>query len=170
MIPVTWQVRVPSSAVWNVLADGWLYGEWVVGASRIRDVDRNWPQAGSRIHHSSGLWPVLINDTTQVEVCEPERRLVLTARGWPAGEAKVDIRLTPVDFAVNPDEARRRGSGASAGTGTPAGPGTEITILEDATSGPATLVPEPVRQALMVQRNKEALRRLGYLAEGRARS
>jgi len=29
--------------VWDVLGDGWLYPLWVVGASRIRDVDDGWP-------------------------------------------------------------------------------------------------------------------------------
>ena len=52
--------------VWDVLADGWSYATWVVGASRVRDVDRGWPSEGGRIHHSFGLWPALINDTTHV--------------------------------------------------------------------------------------------------------
>ena len=59
-------VNAPPDAVWSVLADGWMYGMWVVGASRIREVDPNWPQPGSRIHHSVGLWPALINDHTEV--------------------------------------------------------------------------------------------------------
>lgn len=57
--------------VWNILADGWLYGLWVVGASRIRDVDRSWPSLDSLIHHSVGSWPLLINDTTSVVTAEP---------------------------------------------------------------------------------------------------
>ena len=40
--------------VWSVLSDGWLYPLWVVGASRMRDVDPDWPAVGSRIHHSVG--------------------------------------------------------------------------------------------------------------------
>ena len=32
--------------VWDVLGDGWLYPLWVVGASRIRDVDDGWPAEG----------------------------------------------------------------------------------------------------------------------------
>ena len=30
---------MPPSAVWAVLADGWLYPVWVVGAARMREVD-----------------------------------------------------------------------------------------------------------------------------------
>jgi len=44
-----------------------------------------------------------------------------------------------------------------------------VWIAEDASSGPALLVPKPVRHAMMAVRNRETLRRLAYLAEGRAR-
>ncbi|ACV78812.1 SRPBCC family protein [Nakamurella multipartita] len=130
--------------VWDVLADGWLYGLWVVGASRIRDVDASWPAPDSRIHHSVGSWPLLINDTTSVLVCEPARSLRLRARAWPSGEAEVLIEIEPL------------GSGA------------RVRIVEDAVSGPGKLVPPPLRSALLRPRNVEALRRLSYLAERRA--
>jgi hypothetical protein len=42
-------------------------------------------------------------------------------------------------------------------------------MVEDAVQGPGTLVPKPVRTALLVARNTEALSRLAMLAEGRAR-
>ena len=43
----------------------------------MRAVDDHWPQVGSRIHHSAGVWPAVINDDTEVLGCEPLRRLVL---------------------------------------------------------------------------------------------
>lgn len=144
--PVHRTVRAPASAVWAVLADGWLYSSWVVGAARVRDVDPGWPGAGSRIHHSFGPWPFMLSDATVVEESEPECLLVLTARGWPVGEARVVIRLEP----GGPDEC-------------------EVTLEEDAVSGPGRLVPVPLRQLGIVPRNREALRRLALLAEGRAR-
>lgn len=49
-----------------MLADGWLYPSWVVGASRMREVDVKWPASRSRIHHSVGVWPALIDDHTKV--------------------------------------------------------------------------------------------------------
>ena len=52
--------------VWAVLADGWLYPLWVVGASRMREVDDGWPAVGTRLHHSVGAWPLLIDDDTEV--------------------------------------------------------------------------------------------------------
>ena len=33
--------------VWEVIADGWTYSQWVVGNSRMRAVDPEWPQPGS---------------------------------------------------------------------------------------------------------------------------
>lgn len=139
-------VEVPAQAVWDVLADGWVYPTWVVGASRVRDVDEDWPAQGSCIHHSVGVWPAVIDDRTEaLEVLEPSR-LVLRARAWPAGEARVVI------------EVRSRGDHACT-----------VTIEEDATSGPGALVPKPVRQLGIGARNVEALKRLAYLAEGRHR-
>lgn len=130
--------------VWAVLADGWLYPSWVVGASRMRDVDRSWPAPGSQLHHSVGLWPLLLDDRTEVIGSIPQEELRLRAHGWPAGAAEVLIRLTPVED------------------------GTEVTIEEDAVEGPARLVPGPLRQVGVIPRNREALRRLAFLAEGRA--
>ncbi len=82
--------------VWSVLADGWLYPTWVVGASRMREVDDDWPQAGSRLHHSLGVWPVLINDETAVQESHPGHVLALRGKGWPAGEVDIRITLRPV--------------------------------------------------------------------------
>lgn len=122
VITVTRDVEAPARAVWDVLADGWSYATWVVGASRVREVEDAWPAEGARIHHSFGLWPLLINDTTKVESSDAPSRLVLTARGWPAGEARVSLSITP------------RGEGACT-----------VKIEEDATSGPGTLIPRPAR-------------------------
>lgn len=129
--------------VWEVLADGWLYALWVVGASRIRDVDPSWPAPDSRIHHSVGSWPLLLDDTTSVLVSEPLHSLRLRARAWPSGEAEVLIEIEPL------------------------GSGCRVRITEDAVAGPGRLVPSPVRAALLHPRNNESLRRLRYLAERR---
>ena len=103
--------------VWNVLADGWLYPLWVVGASRMREVDDHWPEIGARLHHSVGSWPLLIDDFTEVLDASPASMLRLRARTWPIGAAEVTLRLSPV------------------------GTDTEVTIEEQVTSGPAALVP-----------------------------
>jgi hypothetical protein len=136
--------------IWDVLADGWLYPLWVVGASRMREVDDEWPAPGARLHHSVGTWPLLLDDTTSVLEAQPQRRLRLRARGWPAGEAEVEISLQ-----------------SEPGTGSAR---TRVTITEDAVSGPGTLLPEPLRRPLLAWRNVEALRRLALVVENRHRS
>lgn len=138
-------MKTSPDRVWSVLADGWLYPLWVVGASRVREVDDSWPEPGSRIHHSVGLWPALLDDETQVADAAPSESLRLRARGWPIGEADVDLRLTP----------------------TPGG--TLVELDEDIVSGPARIMPKPMRAPMIVWRNNESLRRLAYLAERRTR-
>lgn len=86
-------VQAPPEDVWKVLADGWLYPGWVVGATRMRAVDPEWPAVGSRLHHSVGVWPAVLDDHTEAVECEPHRRLALRAKGWPLGEARVVIEL-----------------------------------------------------------------------------
>ena len=132
------------AAVWAVLADGWLYPMWVVGATRMRNVDDAWPAPGTCLHHSAGVWPLVIDDTTEALTAEPGRRLELRARGWPLGEAQVVIRLSQVD-----------------------GGRCEVVLEETAVSGPGTLVPWPVESVLLGWRNVETLRRLAFIAEGR---
>jgi hypothetical protein len=66
--------------VWDVLADGWTYSQWVVGNSRMRAVDAEWPAEDSTIQHSIGVWPAVINDETIVESCPPRRNSYC----WPS--------------------------------------------------------------------------------------
>ncbi|MGY4859679.1 SRPBCC family protein [Cryobacterium sp. AP23] len=130
--------------VFAVLADGWLYPSWVVGASRIRKVDELWPASGTSIHHSVGVWPALIDDTTSVLEWDPPRHVLLKARGWPIGEAQVAIDVKPRPH------------------------GCVVRITEDATAGPGRFVPSFLRDTAIGARNTETLRRLAYLAEGGA--
>lgn len=88
-------VRTDAESVWEVLADGWAYPLWVVGATHMRHVDDDWPAVGSRLHHSVGLWPFQLRDHTEVLDVEPGRRLGLLARAWPAGTARVRVTIEP---------------------------------------------------------------------------
>jgi uncharacterized protein YndB with AHSA1/START domain len=132
------------TAVWAVLADGWLYPLWVVGATHMRDVDDAWPAVGTRLHHAVGVWPLQLQDTTEVLESDPERRLVLKARGWPVGTARVTLELAP------------------------AAGGTRVTMGEVADSGPAALLPGPVQALALRPRIGECLARLSDLAVHRA--
>jgi len=49
MTVVRQDMGVGVDQVFDILADGWLYPVWVVGASHLRDVDTGWPQPGSRL-------------------------------------------------------------------------------------------------------------------------
>lgn len=128
--------------VFRVLADGWLYPSWVVGASRMRAVDDEWPALGARLHHSFGVWPALIDDATVLEEWAPPYRAVMRAKGWPIGEARVALHV------------KARGDGCV------------VRIQEEPVAGPGRLIPAPVMDAMLHRRNAETLQRLAYLAEG----
>lgn len=130
-------------AVFAVLADAWVFPTWVVGASRMRGVDGAWPEVGSKLHHSFGLWPLVIDDRTEMIEWDPPRRAVMQPAGWPLGEARVEIDVKP------------RGSGCV------------VRLVEFAVRGPGRLVPTPVADALLTVRNRETLTRLAHIAEGR---
>jgi uncharacterized protein YndB with AHSA1/START domain len=143
-IGVAVNVAAPPETVFAVLADGWNYPSWVVGASRIREADDDWPAEGTRIHHSIGPWPLLIEDTTSVAVAAPPRLLVLDARMWPLGRARIRFDLT----------AR--------------GEETEVRMTELALRGPLSLLPVAAQTRLIAPRNRESLDRLSRLAEAAA--
>jgi hypothetical protein len=137
-------IEATPDQVFAVLADGWLFPSWVVGASRIRDVEEAWPAIDSKIHHSFGVWPAVIDDTTSVVEWNRPFKAEFIARGWPLGEADVII------------EVQDRSGGCF------------VTMTEYAVSGPGTLVPGFVMKLLLDVRNREALQRLAWLAEGGA--
>ncbi|MFE7417938.1 SRPBCC family protein [Rhodococcus sp. NPDC057529] len=129
-----------ASDVWSVLANGWLYPSWVVGASRMRAVSDDWPAVGSRLHHSVGAWPALIDDSTEVLVAEENRELRLLAQVTPT-KAIVRLRMEP------------RGSGC------------HLQMSEVAASAPLSWVPRIAQDLAVLPRNLECLRRLSFLAE-----
>jgi len=131
-------VDVPPAAVWEVLADPRLYGNWVVGASATRAVEGSWPEVGAVLHHTQML---LIRDSTSVLLSEPERRLVLEARARPLVVARVDVRLEPRDG------------------------GTNIVLEEDTVGWIGRLLPRPFTEPALHARNAIAARRLKRLAE-----
>ncbi|MGZ4597896.1 MAG: SRPBCC family protein [Actinomycetes bacterium] len=138
-------VAAPPEAVWAELADGWGYATWVVGTIKIRSVDPEWPAVGSKLHHAVGAWPLELKDESQVQECEPGRRLVMVARGWPFGEATVDITVTP------------------------AGAGTRLEIAEEPVSGPGAWLQNPLVDAVGKRRLDEMVQRLTRLVEGHHR-
>jgi hypothetical protein len=131
--------------VFDVLADGWLFPTWVVGASRMRNVDEDWPHPGTQLHHSFGTWPLLVNDETTMLEWDPPRHAVLKPKGWPIGEALVSIDVKP-----RPN-------------------GCVVRMMEKPVAGPASMLPRFLIDALIHRRNVESLKRLAFVAEGFAR-
>lgn len=143
MAEVSKHMAAPPAKVWAELADGWMYTGWVVGATHIRDVDGNWPAVGAELHHQVGAWPLVVSDSTAVVESDPPRRLVLQARAWPMGEAKIVL-------TVEPD-----------------GEGSLVCMAEAPTDGPGRWLHNPVQDALLRRRNMESLERLASIAENR---
>src|SRR3954469_23670302 len=130
--------------VWSVIADGWTYLQWVVGNSRMRAVDPQWPAAGSTIHHSIGVWPLLVDDVTVVEECVPLQQLVLLAKGRPFGKARITMRLFDIE-----------------------GGGCRIEMAEVPVGAPLGWVPNRLALAAAIPRNRECTWRLAAIAERR---
>lgn len=141
------ETRASRQRVWSVLADGWTYSQWVVGNSRMRAVDPNWPSPGSTIHHSIGIWPAVINDSTVVESSIPERELVLIANTRPLGKARITLRLHDLDDG-----------------------GCLIEMAEVPVTAPMSWLPDSVALAAIFPRNREATWRLAALAERRTKA
>lgn len=134
---------ITPSQVFAVLRDGRSYGTWVVGTRAIRDVEGPWPQPGSAIHYTVGYGPLKKEDKTLAKAYEPDERLELQARAWPAGTAKIVLTVEPADG------------------------GTLVAIDEEPSSGLAKTLHNPAMDLLISARNVETLRRLERLAAGR---
>jgi Polyketide cyclase / dehydrase and lipid transport len=145
MIGVERTTSATPAQVWSALSNGWLYASWVVGASRIRDVDRHWPEVGSKIHHSIGLWPALLDDVTE-SLESSAGLLVLSAHAWPVGTARVRVHVEKE------------------------GAGSRLTMDETAESAPARWIPNNAQRLLLAPRLNECLYRLALLAENGASS
>lgn len=140
-LAATRDVRASCQQIWDVLADGWTYSQWVVGNSRTRAVDSHWPEPGSAIRHSIGVWPLVIDDQTTVESCTPGQELVLRAGLGPLGAARITMRLSE----------------------TPKG--CRLEMIEVPMAGLVNVVPDRLTLLAIHPRNRECLLRLTALAE-----
>jgi uncharacterized protein YndB with AHSA1/START domain len=143
MTVVESRMAAPPETVFAILRDGWLLPLWVVGATHVRDVDAAWPEPGSCVHHKVGAWPMMLADSTEVVECEPPHRLVLQARAWPLGEARVVLTI----------EA--------------AGAGSLVRMAEAPSHGAARTLDNPVQRWMLAARNRECLSRLAAIAQHR---
>ena len=137
-------VDAPPDAVFDILADADTYAYWVVGSSQIRGVEGNWPEAGSKFHHTQGVYGVGLKDDTVSIAANRPRQLVMEVRFRPFMVGKVEFRL------------RARGRG------------THVTMIEYPISGPISKINNPLIDRALWARNVETLRRLRKLSEQRA--
>ncbi|MFJ7271690.1 SRPBCC family protein [Streptomyces sp. NPDC099050] len=108
-------VHRPPTAVWAVLADPTLYGEWVVGPSESTPLDQTWPQVGSRLRYTVRLGPWSTEGVTTVRHQEPGRELELEASFKALGTARIFLQLRPwgEETLVVCDEHPLRGLGGT---------------------------------------------------------
>ncbi len=140
-LSATRDVHASCQRVWDVLANGWTYSQWVVGNSRTRAVGGDWPQPGAAIRHSIGVWPLVINDQTSVESCVPLQELVLRAGLGLLGAARITMRLHEI-----PDGCR-------------------VEMIEVPVEGPVSFIPDYLTLVAIHPRNRECISRLAALAE-----
>jgi uncharacterized protein YndB with AHSA1/START domain len=139
-VEVRGHVAAPPEAVFAVLAEPRTYPDWLVGAQRIRSVDRDFPAPGAGFDHSVGpTEATTVDDSSEVLDADPPHRLSLLVHAGLL-HARVDLLLVPRDD------------------------GTEVRFRERPVGWAAALTPL-VRPTLHA-RNLESLRRLSDLVEG----
>jgi hypothetical protein len=129
--------------VWDVLADGHAYADWVIGTTEIRAVDDGWPALGTAIHYTVGRGPLALRGTTTVRQLDTGRRLGLEADAGLLGSARIVIELSEW------------------------GEGTVIVIDEHPLRGPAYWLHSAVSEALLLVRGRPMVNQLAKVVERR---
>ncbi|MGW2584272.1 SRPBCC family protein [Streptomyces virginiae] len=108
-------IHRPPQAVWAVLADPTLYGEWVVGPSESTPLDQVWPEVGSRLRYTVRLGPWSPDGVTTVRHRDSGRELELEASFKALGTARIFLQLRPwgQETLVVCDEHPLRGLGGT---------------------------------------------------------
>lgn len=88
-------IKQSPEAVWAVLEDPGLYGEWVVGTSASWPLDDRWPQVDAALAYSVSLGPWSYEGRTVVRRFEPHRWLELEAHSGRLGTARIAIEVRP---------------------------------------------------------------------------
>jgi hypothetical protein len=136
-------VERPREQVWDVLADGYAYQDWVIGTREIRAVDDGWPAEGTSIHYTVGWGPLALRGRTTVRQVEKGRRLGLEADAGPLGSARIVIDL---------DEW---------------GDGTVVVLDEHPLRGPAYWLHSAVSETVLLVRGRPMVNQLARLVERR---
>ncbi|MFD4989218.1 SRPBCC family protein [Streptomyces sp. NPDC058374] len=108
-------IGAPPERVWEVLADGSRYSEWVVGTSGSHTERGPWPQTGATIEYDVQVGPWTLANETIVRISEPPRVLELEADSGRLGTARIAIEARPWgdETLVIVDEHPLRGLGGT---------------------------------------------------------
>ncbi|MGW3661886.1 SRPBCC family protein [Streptomyces sp. NPDC005141] len=108
-------IERPPEAVWAVLEDPQLYGEWVVGTSASRRLDHRWPHVGAALEYSVSLGRWSYEGRTTVRRFERRRWLELEADSGRLGTARIaiEVRSWGSHSLVIMDEHPLRGLGGT---------------------------------------------------------
>ncbi|WP_031048950.1 SRPBCC family protein [Streptomyces sp. NRRL F-5650] len=106
-------IQATPEAVWDVLADGDAYVQWVVGPSKVTPRDGRWPQVGATIAYEVRLGPLLLDNESVVRRCVEGSVLELEAKAGRLGTARIAVELRPwgEQCLVIVDEHPLRGPG-----------------------------------------------------------
>lgn len=88
-------VKASPHTVWDVLADGDRYAEWVVGTSSTHEMTGEWPHVDAKIAYEIRVGPVTLTNETVVRRCREPDVLELEARAGALGTARIAFELRP---------------------------------------------------------------------------
>ncbi|MEU0008719.1 SRPBCC family protein [Streptomyces sp. NPDC006314] len=86
-------IKASPAAVWDVLADGSRYAEWVVGTASSRPKLGQWPSEDASIAYEVRLGPLRLENETVVRRCREGSVLELEAHAGILGTARIAIEL-----------------------------------------------------------------------------
>src|ERR1700683_4183413 len=129
--------------VFAVLSDPRSFARWVVGSKEVRRADADWPALGTAFDHKVGIFPISLSDHSEVVAVTRPNLLKLLVKARPFSKAYVTLCLRPVAH------------------------GTRVEMDEVAADARSRLLFNPLTDPLIRIRNRESLRRLKALAEGK---
>ncbi|MEU6478646.1 SRPBCC family protein [Streptomyces sp. NPDC047017] len=88
-------IKTSPGTVWDLLADGTRYAEWVVGTAASKPVRGRWPELGSAIEYEVRLGPLRLTNQTIVRNREEGTLLELEAQAGFLGTARIAVELRP---------------------------------------------------------------------------
>ena len=131
-------IDVPQRRVFEVLADPRTYPDWLVGAEDVRQVDCRFPERGAEFHHTVGVSPATIDDSTESLGTSGIDHVALLVHAGPFHAR--------VEFALDPDS----------------NDATRVRFTEQPV-GPLSIL-APLLKPSLYARNRESMRRLAERA------